>query len=63
MWFWFWGSKSRVSMCQLQASQKHLQLREEISAQLMSAVEDGRLEAALARQVGVGVDPEDLPGE
>lgn len=50
-------------MCQLQASQKHLQLREEISAQLMSAVEDGRLEAALARQVGVGVDPEDLPGE
>ena len=36
---------------QRQASQKQEQLRQQISAQLLSAAEDGRLEAALARQV------------
>lgn len=46
------GRLQKVAM--EKASQKHLQLREQISAQLMSAAEDGRLEAALARQVQKG---------
>lgn len=46
------GRLQKVAM--EKASQKHLQLREQIYAQLMSAAEDGRLEAALARQVQKG---------